>query len=112
LNGGIGAPIVPPAATAPVAIRRSSPCLALPGTAIRPICGGAAGDAAVPVVWSEPDWLAALGLDVALMNAGRGYTRAMSLTLIPMLGVALFRTILTAAEKPKVFLRSRSPCRR
>jgi MATE family multidrug resistance protein len=59
----------------------------------------------VPVVWSAPDWLAALGLDVALLDTGRGYTRAMALTLVPMLGVALFRTILTAAEKPKVFLR-------
>ena len=28
----------------------------------------------------------------------------MSLTLVPMLGVALYRTVLTAAEKPKVFL--------
>jgi multidrug resistance protein, MATE family len=29
----------------------------------------------------------------------------MALTLIPMLGVALYRTVLTAAEKPKVFLK-------
>lgn len=59
----------------------------------------------VPVVWSAPDWLGALGLDSALLDAGRGYTHAMALTLTPMLGVALFRTILTAAERPKVFLK-------
>jgi hypothetical protein len=28
----------------------------------------------------------------------------MALTLVPMLGVALYRTILTAAERPRVFL--------
>lgn len=59
----------------------------------------------VPLVWTSPDWLAVLGLDPALMHEGRGYTRAMALTLLPMLGVTLYRTILTAAEKPKVFLR-------
>lgn len=59
----------------------------------------------VPLVWSSPDWLTALGLDTGLLEQGRGYTRAMALTLVPMLGVMLYRTILTAAEKPKVFLK-------
>jgi multidrug resistance protein, MATE family len=59
----------------------------------------------VPIVWCSPDWLATLGLDTALLEQGRGYTRAMALTLAPMLGLALYRTILTAAEKPKVFLK-------
>jgi multidrug resistance protein, MATE family len=58
----------------------------------------------VPVVWTSPDWLARFGLDQGLLDAGRGYTRTMALTLIPMLGVMLYRTILTAAERPKVFL--------
>jgi MATE family multidrug resistance protein len=58
----------------------------------------------VPLLWSAPDWLAALELDPALLGQGRGYTRAMALTLLPMLGVALYRTILTAAERPTVFL--------
>ena len=57
-----------------------------------------------PILWTSPGWLAWLGLDVALLDLGAGYTRAMSLTLVPMLGVALYRTILTASEKPKVFL--------
>jgi MATE family multidrug resistance protein len=59
----------------------------------------------VPLVWSAPDWLAALGLEPGLLDQGRGYTRAMALTLVPMLGVVLYRTVLTAAEKPRVFLK-------
>ncbi len=58
----------------------------------------------VPLVWSAPVWLAAFGLDQALLAQGEGYTQTMALTLIPMLGVTLYRTVLTAAEKPKVFL--------
>jgi multidrug resistance protein, MATE family len=59
----------------------------------------------VPIVWTAPDWLGHLGLDQGLVDHGRGYTRAMALTLVPMLGVMLYRTILTAAERPKVFLK-------
>lgn len=59
----------------------------------------------VPLVWTSPDWLGLLGLDSTLLHEGRDYTRAMALTLLPMLGVMLYRTILTAAEKPKVFLK-------
>jgi multidrug resistance protein, MATE family len=58
----------------------------------------------VPIIWTAPDWLARFGLDQGLLDAGRGYTRMMALTLVPMLGVMLYRTILTAAERPKVFL--------
>jgi multidrug resistance protein, MATE family len=57
------------------------------------------------VVWTAPDWLGRLGLDPDLLAAGRGYTRAMALALVPMLGVMLYRTILTAAERPRVFLK-------
>ncbi|HVH02108.1 MAG TPA: MATE family efflux transporter, partial [Amaricoccus sp.] len=59
----------------------------------------------VPAVWLAPDWLAGLGLDPALLDQGRGYTRAIALTLAPMLGVALYRTVLTAAERPRVVLK-------
>ena len=59
----------------------------------------------VPLVWTAPDWLARLGLEPDLLAQGQGYTRAMAVTLVPMLGVALYRTILTAAEKPRLFLR-------
>jgi len=58
-----------------------------------------------PIVWFAPDMLGYAGLDRALLDAGRGYTRAMALTLVPMLVVVFFRTLLTAAERPKVFLR-------
>jgi len=59
----------------------------------------------VPLVWTSPDWLGLLGLDPTLLREGSGYTRAMAMTLMPMLGVTLYRTILTAAEKPTVFLK-------
>lgn len=59
----------------------------------------------VPVVWLAPLWLGYCGLEAGLRAAGQGYTRAMALTLAPMLGVAFYRTILTAAEKPTVFLK-------
>jgi MATE family multidrug resistance protein len=58
-----------------------------------------------PLVWTAPDWLEHFGLERDLLQAGSGYTRTMALTLIPMLGVMFYRTILTAAEKPKVFLK-------
>src|SRR5690606_7031484 len=58
-----------------------------------------------PAVWTAPAWLERLGLDPYLLQSGTGYTRAMALTLIPMLGVTLYRTVLTAAEKPRVFLK-------
>lgn len=58
----------------------------------------------VPIVWSAPDWLRPMGIDPALLDQGRGYTQAMALTLLPMLGVVLYRTMLTAAERPRVFL--------
>ncbi len=59
----------------------------------------------VPIVWTAPTWLAGLDLDPTLLEQGAGYTRAMALTLVPMLGVTLYRNILTAVEKPKVFLK-------
>jgi len=58
----------------------------------------------VPIVWSSPDWLRTIGIEPALLDQGRGYTQAMALTLLPMLGVVLYRTMLTAAERPRVFL--------
>nr|WP_298682341.1 MATE family efflux transporter [uncultured Dongia sp.] len=59
----------------------------------------------VPLVWFAPTWLEMFGLAPHLLDLGRGFTQAMALTLIPMLGVMLYRTVLTAAEKPKVFLK-------
>lgn len=58
----------------------------------------------VPLIWFAPDWLRLLGLDAGLLERGRGYTQSMAALLLPMLGIALYRTVLTAAERPKVFL--------
>jgi len=58
-----------------------------------------------PMVWFAPDWLDLFGIRPDLLDQGRGYTRAMAMTLVPMLGVILYRTVLTAAEKPKTFLK-------
>ncbi|WP_370154417.1 MATE family efflux transporter [Ferrovibrio sp.] len=69
------------------------------------LLAGVLAAGAVPLVWTAPDWLRLCGLDPGLLEQGRGYTRSMALLLAPMLGVALYRTILTAAEKPKVFLK-------
>jgi MATE family multidrug resistance protein len=60
--------------------------------------------AGVPLLWCAPDWLRHFGLDAGLLERGRGYTRSMAVLLVPMLGIALYRTVLTAAERPKVFL--------
>lgn len=60
---------------------------------------------AVPLVWFAPHWLEYLGLDAGLLAQGEAFTQVMALTLIPMLGVTLYRTILTAAENPHAFLK-------
>lgn len=58
----------------------------------------------VPLLWCAPDWLRHFGLDAGLLERGRGYTQSMAVLLVPMLGIARYRTLLTAAERPKVFL--------
>jgi len=60
---------------------------------------------AVPLVWFAPQWLKLFGLDAGLLALGEGFTQVMALTLIPMLGVTLYRTLLTAAENPHAFLK-------
>lgn len=60
---------------------------------------------AVPLVWCAPQWLHFLGLEPGLLKQGEGFTQTMALTLIPMLGVTLYRTLLTAAENPHAFLK-------
>lgn len=60
---------------------------------------------AVPLVWFAPHWLIPFGLDAGLLAQGENFTQVMALTLIPMLGVTLYRTLLTAAENPHAFLK-------
>jgi multidrug resistance protein, MATE family len=61
--------------------------------------------AGVPAVWFAPNLLLALGLEAGLVEDGTGYTRAMAVALVPMLVVALFRTRLSAEERPGILLR-------
>lgn len=60
---------------------------------------------AVPLVWFAPRWLVVFGLDAGLLQQGESFTQVMALTLIPTLGVTLYRTLLTAAENPHAFLK-------
>lgn len=60
---------------------------------------------AVPLVWCAPQWLKLFGLDAGLLALGESFTQVMALTLLPMLGVTLYRTLLTAAENPQAFLK-------
>jgi MATE family multidrug resistance protein len=60
---------------------------------------------AVPAVWSAPDYLGAAGLDETLLAESAGYTRLMAVTLIPMLLVTMYRTRLSAEERPGLLLR-------
>jgi MATE family multidrug resistance protein len=59
----------------------------------------------VAVLWHSPFLLRALGIAPELVETGAGYSRAMALTLIPMLAVGVLRTRLTAIERPGVMLR-------
>ncbi|GGX57037.1 MATE family efflux transporter [Saccharospirillum salsuginis] len=60
---------------------------------------------AAPLVWFAPDLLARAGLNADLLADGRTYTRAMALTMIPMLAIAVYRNRLTSVEQPGVLLK-------
>ncbi len=60
---------------------------------------------AVPVVWLAPRYLGAAGLDRGLLADGASYTQAMALTVVPMLLVTMYRTRLSAEERPGLLLR-------
>ncbi|GAB5373593.1 MAG: MATE family efflux transporter [Acuticoccus sp.] len=57
------------------------------------------------LVFCGPDLLRHLGIDARLVGDGAGYMRAMALTLVPMLAVAVLRTRLTAIERPAIMLK-------
>jgi MATE family multidrug resistance protein len=63
------------------------------------------GAVLAPVIWTAPDWLDRLGIPEGLLAQGRGYTRAMAATLMPMLAVAVLRNRLMALECPGLILR-------
>lgn len=60
---------------------------------------------AVPAIWFAPSYLGAVGLDPDLLAEGAVYTRLMALTAVPMLVVTMFRTRLSAEERPGLLLR-------
>ena len=57
------------------------------------------------LIWFGPLLLPVLGIDAGLVASGSGYMRAMALTVLPMLGVAVLRTRLTAIERPGAMLK-------
>lgn len=59
---------------------------------------------AVIIVWHAPDFVRLLGVDASIPELGRGYARAMSVTIAPMLFVSVWRNLLGALGRPRVFL--------
>lgn len=57
------------------------------------------------VIWTAPGWLRHLGIDASLLAQGASYTKAMAVTIVPMLAAAVLRTRLTAIERPGALLR-------
>jgi MATE family multidrug resistance protein len=60
---------------------------------------------ACAAVWMAPNYLRLVGIRPELLEQGAGYTRAMALTLLPMIGAALLRTRLTAIERAGALFR-------
>jgi MATE family multidrug resistance protein len=58
----------------------------------------------VAAVWHAADFVRMLGVDPAVPELGRGYARAMAITLVPMLFVTVWRNLFGALGRPRVFL--------
>lgn len=56
-------------------------------------------------VWTSPGWLDAFGIEPVLLDRGEGYSRAMALTLPPMLAAGVLRTRLVSAERAGALFR-------
>ncbi len=59
----------------------------------------------LPAIWFAPNYLGHLGIGQDLLDEGAGYTRAMALTLLPMLAVTFYRNRLTASGNPGLILK-------
>ncbi len=59
----------------------------------------------VGLLLAAPALLNLFGIDRELVEMGRGYSRAMAWTFVPMVAIAVIRTRLTAIERPGVMLR-------
>ncbi len=58
----------------------------------------------VAAVWHAADFVRLLGVDPAVPVLGRGYARAMAITLVPMLFVTVGRNLFGALGRPRIFL--------
>lgn len=58
-----------------------------------------------PLVWQAPRILHGIGIDPALVEAGRGYSRIMAIAIFPGAVAAVCRARLTALERPGLLLR-------
>jgi len=59
---------------------------------------------AAVAVWHAADFVRLLGVDAAIPELGRGYARAMAVTIVPMLFVAVWRNLFGALGRPRIFL--------
>lgn len=57
------------------------------------------------LIWLAPALLQKIGISAELVDLGAGYTRAMAMTFVPMLAVAVLRIRLTSIERPGLMFR-------
>jgi MATE family multidrug resistance protein len=56
------------------------------------------------LVWWSADFVRLLGVESAIPDLGRGYAHAMAFTIVPMLFVAVWRSLFGALGRPRIFL--------
>lgn len=59
---------------------------------------------ACAAVWHAADFVRLLGVEAAVHELGQGYARAMAITILPMLILAVWRNLFGALERPRIFL--------
>ncbi len=59
---------------------------------------------AAAAVWHAADFIRLLGVEAQVSDLGRGYAHTMAVAIVPMLFVAVWRNLLGALGRPKVFL--------
>ncbi|MBT7356407.1 MAG: MATE family efflux transporter [Rhodospirillaceae bacterium] len=55
-------------------------------------------------VWFTGSFLGAFGIDADIVGEGKGYAAWMAMTIVPMMGVTLWRNVYAAVGMPRVFL--------
>ncbi|MCZ0814327.1 MATE family efflux transporter [Roseovarius sp. EGI FJ00037] len=59
---------------------------------------------AFAAVWHAADFVRLLGVEAGVHELGQGYARAMAITILPMLLLAVWRNLFGALERPRIFL--------